>query len=121
MKVRTSFLPIRLVVEKKSPVTLHVEIKNTEEATRNYSVIISLPGKLGFDRVGLAKEHRERVSELPPNEWGEARFKIYPKFGLKPGMYNIDVYVREHPAGRFDKDIDTIRTTADLRVISEND
>ncbi len=118
MKIRTSFLPIRMVIEQKQPVTLNVEVKNTEESKRNYTVVVSLPGKLGFDRAGLEREHRIRLYDLEPGAWGEAKFKIWPKFGLKPGMYNIEVYVREHPEGRFDKDLSISRVEAQLRVIS---
>ncbi len=121
MKIRTSYLPIRMVIEHKQPVTLNVEIKNTEETPRNFSVVVSLPGRFGFDRAGLEKEKRERIREVHPGEWGEARFRIYPKIGLKPGIYDIEVYVREHPIGRFDKDIAVFKTTAPLRVISVND
>ncbi len=118
MKIRTSYLPIRLVIEHKQPVTLNVEVKNTEETTRNYTVVVSLPSKLGFDKAGLTKEHRERIYDLEPGEWGSAKFKIWPKFGLKPGVYDIEIYIREHPQGRFDKDIAIARTSAPLRVIS---
>lgn len=120
MKVRTNYLPIRLVIEQKAPVTLNVSIKNTEESPRNFSVVVSLPGRLGFDRAGLEREKRMRIREVLPGEWGEAKFHIYPKIGLKPGIYDIDVYVREHPIGRFDKDITIVKTTAPLRVISAN-
>ena len=120
MKVRTSYLPIRMAIEQKLPVTLNVEIKNTEETPRNFSVVVSLPGRLGFDRAGLEREKRQRIRDLAPGEWGEAKFKIYPKIGLKPGMYDIEVYVREHPIGRFDKDIAIVKTVAPLRVISAN-
>ncbi len=118
MKIRTSYLPIRMVIEHKEPVTLNIEVKNTEETPRNYTVTVSLSGRFGFDRAGLEKEKRERIRELAPGEWGLAKFRIYPKIGLKPGIYDIEVYVREHPIGRFDKDIAIVKTTAPLRVIS---
>ena len=117
MKIRTSFLPIRMVVSQGSPVMLTVEVKNTDNEERNYTVVVSLPGKLGFDKAGLEKEHRVRISGLEPGTWGEAKFEIWPKFGLKSGMYNMDIYVREHPGSRFDKDLTIARTSAQLRVV----
>ncbi|GEM_PF-3338530 len=118
MKIRTSFLPIRLVIGQERPVTLTVEVKNTEEEPRNFSVNVSLPKKLGFDRAGLTTEARQRLGTIEPGEWGSASFKIYSKFGIKEGIYDIDVYVREHPIGRFDKDLAVGKTRASLRVIS---
>ncbi len=119
MKVRTGFLPIRLVIGQDKPVTLTIEVKNTEEEPRFFSVNVSLPNKLGFDKAGLTTEGRHRIGRIEPGEWTSTNFKIYPKFGIKEGIYDIDVYVREHPLSRFDKDLSVAKTTASLRVISQ--
>ncbi|MCK4327216.1 MAG: hypothetical protein KAW41_01940 [Candidatus Diapherotrites archaeon] len=115
MYVRTSFLPIRMIVGQKEPVSLGVEVRNRGRQTKSYSVSVKVPFAFGFDRSGLMREHRIRIKNVDPTKKKEAKFSIYGKFNITPGFYDFDVIVREHDE-RFDKITDQQHFPARLRV-----
>lgn len=115
-RVRTSFIPIRMVSGQKEPVALHVEITNKSNEPRGYSVSVKVPSKFGFDRACLMGEKRVRIGLVNPNETKTAIFNIYGKFNVPPGLYDLDVVVRAH-AERFDKVVAQDQVVATLRVV----
>ncbi|MCD6523027.1 MAG: hypothetical protein J7K68_04720 [Candidatus Diapherotrites archaeon] len=116
MRVRTSFTPLRMVAGRKETVILAVEVKNRSNTAKNYSVSVKLPFVLNFVGENLLKEKRVRLGGIEPNQSKDAIFKIYGKYNIQPGSYNIEITVREHEV-RFDKATGQVKTTATLRVV----
>jgi uncharacterized membrane protein len=114
--VRSSFSPIRMIVGQKDPVKLAVEVANKDDHAKVYSVSVKLPFSFGFDKVGLMRENRKRVGYVNANSRVDVSFPIYGRYGLKPGLYDIDVLVRHHESDRYDKTVDEIPHTTQLRV-----
>jgi hypothetical protein len=115
MNVKTSFVPLRMIVGQKEPVNLHVDVKNLSRKPKSYSISAKVPSKLGFDRSGLMLEKRIRLGGVPPGKTESAVFSIYGKFGLKQGFYDVELLIREHE-DRFDKQLSQAKVTSTLRV-----
>jgi len=96
MYIRTNFVPLRMIVGQKDPVNLHIAVTNKTDEARGYSITVKAPSKFGFDRSGLMGERRIRVGYVSSQETKTAVFNIYGKHGLKSGLYDLDVTIREH-------------------------
>ncbi|MCD6414879.1 MAG: hypothetical protein J7L23_04625 [Candidatus Diapherotrites archaeon] len=114
-RIRTSFIPIRMISGQREPVSLQVEVTNKSREPRGYSVSVKVPSRFGFDRACLMGEKRVRIGLINPGEAKNAVFTIYSKFNVPAGLYNLDIVVRSH-AERFDKVLDQENMTATLRV-----
>ncbi len=100
--VKTRLTPIRMIIGQKEPVNLEVMLRNTGDGEVMTSVIVTTPPGLGLDRSCIAREKRQRLDYIKPGEEKTVNFKVFPKFNVKEGDYEILVNALTHP-DRYDK------------------
>ena len=102
LTVKTRFTPIRIIVGKKEPVTLDVTVKNSGDEEVLGSIVVNVPPGMGLDPPCISREKRQRLDYIPAGSEKTASFRIYPKFNVSPGEYEVRVRLFTHP-GRYDK------------------
>ena len=114
-KIRTSWTPLRMMRGQKEPTYLNVEVKNTSEEPKNYSLILSAPYPLGFDTTAITRERREKIAAVKPNETRKVPFTVFSRANVEQGQHTLELLVKEHEA-KFDRVIDESMSTVQLRV-----
>ena len=99
---KTRLTPIRMIIGKKEPVNLDVIIRNPGDEDILTSVVVNVPPGLGLDPSCISREKRQRLDLVPAEEERTATFRIYPKFNVTPGEYEIVITILTHP-DRYDK------------------
>ncbi len=94
--VSTEFVPYRLHAKTSGSVTLNVKVRNLTKDILLTSVVVKVPGKLGFDEMVMQKEKEQRVGEMQPGELKEMKFIVYSSLGSDPGEYNITLTTFAH-------------------------
>jgi uncharacterized membrane protein len=96
LEIKSNLFPYRMVLKRKEPVELRVEVANRSADKKLVSLQIALARAIAFDRGGLENGAVNRLGELQPNEAKEFYFKVYPKQGVKTMSYPIQIRVFEH-------------------------
>ena len=116
IELKTRFNALRLVSGQKEPMLLEVTVNNPETVQRLVSITVKAPFALGFDKIGLMREQRKRVGYVKENSKQTVEFPIYGKPGISEGTYELKITAMVHP-DRYDKEGQTVTTTANMRVI----
>lgn len=96
MEIKSNLFPYRLILSRRKPVELAVEVKNNSEERKLASLELALTRFMAFDRGGLKTEEVKRLGELLPGETRSFYFSIYPKQGISPAEYPVQIRVLEH-------------------------
>jgi hypothetical protein len=94
--VRTEISPMRLVLTKKDPVELRVQISNDTDKTRLISFDIVLGNHLSFEKQGRTNAQTKHLGEMAPGEKVVHYFKIFPKMSVEEGEQPIIISAIEH-------------------------
>lgn len=96
ISVNTHFHPFRLVLGRKEPVELAVEVINRGEEAKMLTLELAISRQLALDRGGLKNGALERMDRLEPNERKNFYYRVYPKQLTQPGEHSVLVNVLEH-------------------------
>lgn len=93
---KSNVFPYRMVLSRREPVQLSVEMKNDSAEQKLISLEISLPRNLGFDKSGLKTREVIKIGNMIANEEKKLYFDIFPKAATEAMEYPVDIMVLEH-------------------------
>ncbi len=96
LEVKTRLFPYRLVLNRKKPVELKIDLTNASDKKALASLELSLPRSLSLDKSGLKGSELLRLGELSPNESKTFYFEIYPKAIIEGKEHLIRLKATEH-------------------------
>ena len=96
LTARTLFVPYKLVLSEKRPVTLEIDVENRGGEKVLASIVLTVPKELALNPSGFAKREERRIGELRPGERKKLRFLIYAKPTTLPGQYKLLLELVEH-------------------------
>ena len=88
--------PFRLVLSRRQPVQLDVEIINRAPEAKMLTMKLILPRTLAVDKGGLTSEVRKPLDMVNPDETKRFYFDIYGKPMTRTGEEEIMIKVLEH-------------------------
>lgn len=88
--------PFRLVLSRRQPVQLDVEVINRAPEAKMLTMKLILPRTLAIDKGGLTSEVRKPLDMVSPDETKRFYFDIYGKQMARVGEEEILVKVLEH-------------------------
>ncbi len=97
VSIRTSFYPFRLIMARKEPVQLTIDLKNDKDETKAYSVQLELPRSLSLDRVGPKINEYKMLGNLNPGQEKRVYYTIFAKANADENREPIELHVHEHP------------------------
>jgi len=115
--VRTLFVPYKLVLAEKRPVTLEVTLKNRGAEEKLVSVALTCAKALSLNPGGFAKHMEKRIGKIKPGTSALVTFKIYAKPTTLPGEYPLELSVIEHAGESYDYVEREKRYPLKLRVV----
>ncbi len=96
LNISSNFYPYRLLLKRKDPVELKVQVVNTGEKPTMVSLHIALDRNLAFDKGGLKSAIMEKMDSLAPNERKTFTYEVFAKGFAYPGTYPILMKAMEH-------------------------
>ena len=105
--VRTSLFPYRLVLARKQPVQLSIDIRNDEGKDKPFVLEVEVPRALGLESSGPKCMDTKNLGVIPAGKQLRLYYDIHGKAASDDTTYPISVRVLELiPGSR-----DVIRTT----------
>ena len=96
LEVKSNLYPYRLIMKRRTPVELTIDLKNNSNETKLVSFQLALARKLSLDKGGLKNMEMRQLGHLKPLENKRFYFEIFPKMGIVPADYPIKIQVLEH-------------------------
>ncbi|MBI2597733.1 MAG: hypothetical protein HYW50_00895 [Candidatus Diapherotrites archaeon] len=96
ISISTSIFPYRLVLSRKEPVELKVDLINRGDKTVNLTLELLLARQLSLDKSGLKTNLVKKIDNFNPNERQNLSFDIFPKGYVTSGEYHVRVKVFQH-------------------------
>ncbi|HLC36253.1 MAG TPA: hypothetical protein VJK05_01440 [archaeon] len=95
LSLNARLFPYRLLLSRKKPVELEIEISNKGDKPRLLSLEVLTPRGISLDRAGLKKGDARQLGEFPP---GVKRFKfdLFPSQSIENGEHLIEVTLVDH-------------------------
>ncbi|MCX8158441.1 MAG: hypothetical protein N3D73_02125 [Candidatus Diapherotrites archaeon] len=91
------FNPLRLVISRKEPTKLVIELENRDISEKEISVAIVLPKELAFGKGKFKRDLVERFKGFKPQEKKILTYEIFPNIPyIRPGEYKIKLVVSEY-------------------------
>lgn len=115
VQVRTNLYPYRLVLARKEPVQLTVDITNDLSETRGYSIEVNVPRSLGLERAGAKIQDYKLLGDFSPGQEKRLYYDIFHKATVDAQSYPIHVFVHEHEKGSREV-IRTVSKIIDLTI-----
>lgn len=95
--IKTTFFPFRLVLARKEPVQLTVDLRNDQKETKAYSIELEVGRPLSLERAGAKMNGYKMLGNLSPGEEKRLYYDIFAKSGTDESSVPIDLRVHEHP------------------------
>lgn len=96
VSINTTFHPFRMVLAKREPVQLGIELINRGDEAKKLTLDLSLTRQLALDKAGLKNVALERIERLEPNERKHYYFEVFPKQMTHEGEQAVRINVLEH-------------------------
>ena len=96
LKINTHFYPYRMVLKRRKPVELFVELTNNYPEKKLLTLEVRLPQELSLDKGGLKKGEQMRLGEIKTGEKKQFYFDIYSKANTLVGEYPVKVSIIEN-------------------------
>jgi len=96
ISIATTFHPFRLVLSRKKPIELTIELVNRKDKDTMMTLQIMLSKQLSLDKSGLISNDVKRIDKLEPDNKKRFVFDIYPKPYVEAGEYPVRIKVLEH-------------------------
>jgi hypothetical protein len=96
LEVSHTFYPYRMVLTRKTPIELSINLTNKGSEPALASLQIALPRTLGLDKSGLQTGKIKQLGALQPGEVKQMYFDIYPKAGITEGEQALELTAFEH-------------------------
>ena len=96
IEINARFTPYRLILERRAPVELMIELVNKGDKEKLASLEIVLGRQLSLDRVGYKATDLRRIPAFKPGEKKFFYYKIWPKGINSSGEETVIVKAMEH-------------------------
>ncbi|HLD58256.1 MAG TPA: hypothetical protein VI977_01265 [archaeon] len=90
------FAPFRMVLNRREPVQLKIEVKNTGDSAEMVSLEVKLGARLSLDRVGYKTSDIKRIDAIKPEEVKAFYFSIWPKNAASATEEPVRIRATEH-------------------------
>ncbi|MDD5148609.1 MAG: hypothetical protein PHH08_04060 [Candidatus ainarchaeum sp.] len=94
--MKAKFSPFRMVLARREPVELKVDLTNKDAAMAILSLEIKLGARLSVDRVGYKTSDIKRIPELKAGETKTFYFDIWPKNAASATEESVKLILTEH-------------------------
>jgi hypothetical protein len=95
--IRTEFYPFRLVLARREPVQLTLQLRNDGKETRAYSVEVEVGRSLSLERAGAKMRDYKLVGNIFPGEKKKIYYDVFAKAATGDSSIPIDLRIHEHP------------------------
>ncbi len=95
--IKTSFFPYRMVLMRKEPVQLRVDIRNDQKEARAYSIETEVGRSLSIGNAGAKMSDFKHLGTLAPGQEKTLYYDIFAKAHAGEESIPVDVRVHEHP------------------------
>jgi hypothetical protein len=116
--IRTEFYPFRLVMARREPVQLTVDLKNDGKEVRAYSIELEVGRGLAIGNAGAKINDYKMVGNINPGEGKKVYYDLFAKAATDENTIPVYLRVHEHPKdskGKHDI-MQTISRDLDLAV-----
>jgi len=99
--LRAELSPIRMVLARREPVELMVELNNNSNKPQMVSIELYAGDELAFDKGGRMNFQSKKITEFKAGERLRDYYHIYPKTNATYSIQTIRIVVNEHFNGSF--------------------
>ena len=96
--IKTSLFPYRLVLTRREPVQLSVDVLNNDAEEKIFSIEVEVPRTLGLERAGAKIQDFKKMGPLAPGQEKHLIYDIHGKSSANDMTYPITILVHEHRA-----------------------
>ena len=94
--IRTELSPLRMVLARRNPVELMVELNNNTNKTQMITLTIDLGNQLAFDKGGRTSIQTKHIDKFQPGEHMRDYYNIYPRPVTDQGEHALVITIDEH-------------------------
>lgn len=98
---RAELSPIRMVLARREPVELMLELNNNTNKSQMVSIEIHAGDMLAFDKGGRKNVESKKIIEFKAGERMRDYYHIYPRPNATSSVETIRIEVNEHFNGSF--------------------
>ena len=113
--VKTTFFPYRLILNRKQPVQLTIDIRNDEGKEKHFAMEVDVPRALGLDSTGPRSSDYKNLGALAAGQEKRFYYDIHGKAASEDTEYPVVVKVHEIVPGSRDI-LKTTTARAELTV-----
>ena len=95
--IRTEFYPFRLVLTRREPVQLTVDVKNNAEAERSFSIEVEVGRSLSLERAGAKMRDYKHIGNIAAGQQKKLYYDIFSKAATDDETIPVSLVVHEHP------------------------
>ncbi|MFA6269132.1 MAG: hypothetical protein WCW13_02495 [archaeon] len=94
--LRAELNPIRMVLSRREPVELMIELNNNSNKSQMISIEIYAGDQLAFDKGGRVGVQSKKIIEFKAGERLRDYYNIFPRPNATPSAQIIQVVLSEH-------------------------
>jgi hypothetical protein len=94
--LRAELSPLRMVVSRKEPVELMIELNNNSNQSQMVSLEIFSGDMIAFDKGGRMNYQSKKITEFKAGERIRDYYNLYPRPNIEKGIQTITIIVCEH-------------------------
>ncbi|MDD5163647.1 MAG: hypothetical protein PHD95_05580 [Candidatus ainarchaeum sp.] len=113
--INAKFSPFRMILARRGPVELKVDLANKDKANAILTLEIKLGSRLSLDRVGYKTSDIKRIESLKAGETKTLYFDIWPKNAASSTEEPVRLILTEHE-GSFNEVKDQTTENMSLRI-----
>ncbi len=96
LDIKTNFMPYSMMLSRKEPVELFVEVKNKGEEACALTIQLYTSHRLALDSSGLKNSQQIQIENFKPNEKKNWYFRLFSKVTTEIGENPIQLKIIEH-------------------------
>lgn len=97
VKIRTEFYPFRLVMARREPVQLTIDLVNDGKETRTYSIELEVGRGLAIGNAGAKINDYKMVGNLTPGQAKKIYYDLHAKAATDENSIPVFLKIHEHP------------------------
>ncbi|MCX6803093.1 MAG: hypothetical protein NTY48_00820 [Candidatus Diapherotrites archaeon] len=94
--VKAELSPFRMVLARREPVELMVELINNSNKIQMVSLELGGGSMLAFDKGGRMRVLSKKIDSFKPGERIRDYYNVYPAANVEKGIETITILVTEH-------------------------
>ncbi|MFH0970122.1 MAG: hypothetical protein V1776_01530 [Candidatus Diapherotrites archaeon] len=95
--IRTEFYPFRLVLARREPVQLTLDLRNDGKEERAFSIELEVGRPLSLERAGAKIRDYRQIGNLLPGQQKKIYYDIFSKSATDDPSIPLQLRVHEHP------------------------